>query len=100
MLKNLVLSEVEFNEFRQFCRERGFDLSYFGPEFSGSKEEIERHQFDSPKVIKLVKRRFAFRGTPYDVAIWQREKWMSNLSEIYSEFLSWKQKQSGLSQMH
>jgi len=92
MAQNLVLPEVEFDEFKRYCRGKGFDLSYFGPEISGSKEEIECHQFDSPKVIKLRKLRFAFRGIPYDVAEWQQEKWVSNLSEIQSEFLSWRQK--------
>lgn len=92
MLENLVLSETEFNEFKQFCRGKGFDLSYFGPELSGSKEEIEHHQFSSPKVIRLRKHRLTFKGIPYDVAEWQQEKWASNLSEIQSEFLSWRQK--------
>ena len=61
MAKNLVLSEAEFDEFKQYCHEKGFDLSYFGPDISGSKEEIERYQFDGPKVIKVKRRRFSFR---------------------------------------
>jgi hypothetical protein len=88
----LVLSEAEFVEFKQYCREKGFDLSYFSSDISGSEEEIERYQFDSPKVIKLKRRRFSFSGTPYDVAEWQQEKWASNLSEIQSDYLSWRQK--------
>ena len=92
MAKNLVLSEAEFVEFKQYCREKGVDLSYFGPEILGSKEEIEHYQFSRPQVIKLRKRRFTFQGIPYDVAEWQQEQWASNLSEIQSEFLSWRQK--------
>ena len=67
---NLVLSEAEFDEFKQYCHEKGVDLSYFGPEILGSKEEIERYQFSSPQVMKLRKRRFTFQGIPYDVAEW------------------------------
>ena len=92
MASNLVLSEAEFDEFKQYCHEKGFDLSYFSSDISGSKEEIERYQFDGPKVIKLKRRRFSFSGTPYDVAEWQQEKWASNLSEIQSDYLSWRQK--------
>jgi len=58
----------------------------------GSKEKIEHYQFSKPQVIKLRKRRFTFQGIPYDVAEWQQEKWASNLSEIQSDFLSWRQK--------
>ncbi len=54
--ENLVLSEAEFDEFRQYCHEKGFDLSYFGPEILGSKEEIGHYQFSRPQVIKLRKR--------------------------------------------
>ena len=92
MAQNLVLSEAEFEEFRQYCSGKEFDLAYFGPDISGSKEEIEHYQFDGPKVIKLKRRRFSFSGTPYDVAEWQQEKWASNLSEIQSDYLSWRQK--------
>ena len=94
MVINPVLSESEFDEFKQYCHEKGVDLSYFGPEILGSKEEIEHYQFSRPQVIKLRKRRFTFQGTPYDVAEWQEEKWDSNLSEIQSDFLSWRQKSS------
>ena len=92
MAKNLVLSEAEFDEFKQYCHEKGFDLSYFGPEILGSKEEIEHYQFSRPQVIKLRKSRFNFQGIPYDVAEWQQEKWASNLPEIQSEFLVWRPK--------
>jgi len=94
MVKNMVLSEAETDEFKQYCHENGFDLYYFGPDISGSKEEIENYPFSRPQVIKLRKRRFTFQGTPYDVAEWQEEKWDSNLSEIQSDFLSWRQKSS------
>ena len=86
MAENLVLSEAEFDEFKQYCREKGFDLSYFGPEILGSKEEIEHYQFSRPQVIKLRKRRFTFQGIPYDVAEWQQERWDSSLSQIQDEF--------------
>ncbi len=86
MTENLVLPENEFTEFKQYCRERGFDLSYFSGEISGSKGEIEQHQFDSPQVIKLTKHRFTFRGVPYTVAEWQQEKWRSCFPEIREEF--------------
>ena len=61
MAKNLVLSEAEFDEFKQYCHEKGVDLSYFGPEILGSKEDIEHYQFSRPQVIKLRKRRFTFQ---------------------------------------
>ena len=86
MAKNLVLSEAEFVEFKQYCREKGFDLSYFGSDISGSKEEIERYQFDGLKVIKIKKRRFSFSGTPYDVAEWQQQKWLTDLPGLRDEF--------------
>jgi len=85
MAKNLVLSEAEFVEFKQYCREKGFDLSYFGSEILGSKEEIEHYQFSRPQVIKLRKRRFTFQGIPYDVAEWQQERWDSSLPQIQDE---------------
>ncbi len=88
MAQNLVLSEAEFEEFRQYCRGKGFDLTYFSPEVSGSKEEIERYQFDTPKVIKLKKHRFSFSGTPYDVAEWQQQKWLTSLPGLRDDFLT------------
>jgi len=86
MGNNLVLSKVEFVDFKQCCREKGFDLSYFGPDISGSKEEIERYQFDGLQVIKLKRHRFSFSGTPYDVAEWQQQKWLTSLPELRDEF--------------
>jgi hypothetical protein len=86
--KNWVLSEAEFDEFKQYCHGKGFDLSYFGPDISGSKGEIERHQFDGLKVIKLKRRRFSFIGTPYDVAEWQHYKWLTSLPGLRDEFLT------------
>ena len=55
MSKNMVLLETEFDEFKQYCKEKGFDLSYFSGEISGSKEKIRAYRFDKPKVIKLKK---------------------------------------------
>jgi hypothetical protein len=86
MTENLVLSEAEFDRFRRFCYEKGFDLSYYSPEISGTKEEIERHHFDNTKVIKLRKRRFGFEGIPYDVAEWQQESWQRSLPELRDMF--------------
>ena len=86
MAKNVLLSEAEFDDFESYCRKKGVDLSYFSGEISGSKEEIEQHQFDGPQVIKLTRHRFTFRGVPYTVAEWQQEKWRSCLSEIQEEF--------------
>ena len=86
MAKNLLLSEAEFDDFQRYCREKGVDLSYFSGEISGSKQGIERHQFDDPQVIKLTRHRFTFGGVPYTVAEWQQEKWRSCFSEIREEF--------------
>jgi len=85
--ENLVLSEAEFDDFKQYCHDKGFDLSYFGPEIVGSKEEIEHHQFSRPQVIKLRKRRFTFHGIPYDVAEWQQERWESSLPQVRRRIL-------------
>ena len=87
MTENLVLEEAEFEQFRQYCRTKGFDLSYFHcSEITGLKEEIARHQFDSPKVIKLRKRWLGFAGIPYDVSEWQQESWRTNLPGLKDEF--------------
>ena len=86
MVKNLVLSEAKFDDFQRYCREKGFDLSYFCSDISGSKGEIERHQFDGPKVIKLKRHRFSFSGTPYDVDEWQQYKWLIDLPGLRDEF--------------
>ncbi len=87
-LKNLLLPENDFAKFKQYCGEKGFDLSYSSPEISGLKEEIEWHQFDGPQVIKLTRGQFTFIGVPYTVAEWQQEKWGSRFSEIQEEFFS------------
>ena len=89
---NLILSQAEFDEFKQHCREKGFDLSYFSAAISGSRKEIEQYQFESPKVIKLRKRLIGFEGTPYDVAEWQREKWIRTLQQIQEEFFKGRRK--------
>jgi hypothetical protein len=86
MTENLLLEEADFKEFRQHCRSKGFDLSYYCSEISGAKEEIARYQFDTPKVIKLRKRRFGFVGLPYDVAEWQQESWHNSLPKLKEEF--------------
>lgn len=88
MTENLLLEEAEFEKFRQHCRSKGFDLSYYCSEISGSKEEITGHKFDGPKVIKLRKRRFGFAGIPYDVAEWQQESWRRNLPTLREEFFT------------
>jgi len=95
MAQNIVLAEAEFEKFRQFCRARGFDLCYYSPEISGSEKEIESYPFDSPKVIKLRKRRFGFQGTPYDVAAWQGEKWASSLWQLWDKFRKGEKGQGG-----
>ena len=84
--KNLVLSERDFNDFQNFCREKGFDLSYFSSEISGSAKEIEQIQFSEPQVIKLIKHRFTSVGVPYSVAEWQQDKWRSQFSEVQENF--------------
>ena len=86
MAKNVLLSEAEFDDFQSYCRKKGFDLCYFSGGISGSKEEIEQHQFSRPQVMKLRKRRFTFQGIPYDVAEWQQERWDSSLPQIQDEF--------------
>ena len=86
MTENMVLEEVDFEKFRQYSRTKGFDLCYFCPEISGSKEAITCHKFDSPKVIKLRKRRFSFEGIPYNVAEWQQESWHRSLPKLKEEF--------------
>jgi hypothetical protein len=86
--KNLILSESDFNDFQSYCREKAFDLSYSSVDkISGSMKEIEQHQFDEPKVIKLVKHRFEFIGIPYTVAEWQQDKWRSQFAEMKDDFL-------------
>jgi hypothetical protein len=37
---NLVLSEAEFVEFKQYCREKGFDLSYFALNFRAQRKKL------------------------------------------------------------
>ncbi|MBA7478648.1 hypothetical protein ES707_14076 [subsurface metagenome] len=92
---NLVLIESKFCEFQRFCRQNGFDLCYFEPGISGSKEDIERHQFDRPKVIKLKRHRFTSEGIPYDVAVWQQDKWRTMLPQLKDKFCKGK-KEAGM----
>jgi len=84
--KNLVLMESEFAEFQEFCRNRGFDLSYYSGEVTGSKREIESYPFNGPRVVRLRKGLFAYRGVPYDVAEWQKNDWSHQFSRIRDEF--------------
>ena len=88
--QNLILSEAEFDEFQRYCREKGFDLSYFvsyfSSEISGSRKAIERHQFDEPKVITLIRRRFTSICVPYIGAEWQQDKWRNQFKEIQQKF--------------
>lgn len=89
---NLILSEIEFGTFQRYCREKGFDLSYFSSGILGSRQEIEQHQFDGFQVIKLVKRGFAYEGIPYAVAEWQQHDWRNHFLEIREGFLEKAQK--------
>lgn len=86
--ENLVLTETEFVLFQRFSRDKGFDLSYFGLDISGSKKYIESQHFDVPKVIKIKRQRFDYAGVPYDVAEWQSEKWNATFSQLRLEFLN------------
>ena len=85
-MENLLLNEAEFDEFKRFCRNKGFDLSYYISEISGPKEEVERYPFDSPEVIKPRKRRVGFAGIPYDVAEWQSENCKAQVSVLKEKF--------------
>ena len=38
--KNLVLSEAEFDEFKQYCHEKGFDLSYLALKFWAQRKKL------------------------------------------------------------
>ena len=84
--QNLILFEAEFDEFQRYCRQNGFDLSYYISSISGSKKEIQQQKFDEPVVIKLIKHRFTSVGIPYTVAEWQQDKWRSQFSEIQENF--------------
>ena len=84
--KNLILSEAKFDEFQRYCREKGFDLSYYSSKISGSEKEIQQQKFDEPKVIKLIKRRFTSIGIPYTVAEWQQDRWHNQFKEIQESF--------------
>jgi hypothetical protein len=82
--ENLVLPEVEFSAFQRFCRDKGFDLSYYGPEINGG--EFGTYQSDSPRVIKIKRRRFSSVGVPYGVAEWQQVEWSITLPRLKDEF--------------
>ena len=85
--KNLILSDLEFDDFKRFCSERGFDLSYYSVDFFDSINEMKRYEFGDPYVIKLVKHRFTVTGIPYTVAEWQQEEWRRQLPEVQRDFL-------------
>jgi hypothetical protein len=89
---NLILSETEFGDFQRYCREKGFDLSYFSSGILGSRKEIEQHQIDDFQVIKLIKHKFAYTGIPYSVAEWQQDKWRNQFLEIQEDFIKNKTK--------
>ncbi len=88
--ENIVLPEAEFCEFKRFYRRCGFDLCYFSPEIAGSKENIERHQFDNPKVIKLIGHQLGSIGISYDVAEYEQKSFRAALPELMNEFLKCK----------
>ena len=89
---NLILTEIEFDDFQRYCREQGFDLSYFSSKISGTRKEIGQHQFDDFQVIKLIKHKFAYTGIPYSVAEWQTDKWRNQFAEIKGDFFKKKTK--------
>jgi hypothetical protein len=84
--ENLILSETEFDKFQRYCRENGFDLSYYSSSFSGSEKEIQQQKFDEPVAIKLIKHRFTSVGKPYTVAEWEQVRWHNQFKEIQQEF--------------
>lgn len=82
--ENVVLPEAEFDAFQRFCRDKGFDLSYYGPEIDGGKVGV--YQSAGSKVIKVKRRRFSSVGVSYDVAEWQQEEWSTVLPRLKDEF--------------
>jgi len=84
--ENLILSETEFDEFQRYCREKLFDLSYYGSSISGSEKEIQQQKFGEPAVVKLLKHRFTSIGIPYTVAEWEQVRWHNQFKEIQREF--------------
>ena len=93
--ENLILSETEFDEFQRYCREKGFDLSYYSSSISGSIKEIQQQKFDEPAVIKLLKHRFTSIGIPYKVAEWEQVRWHNQFKEIQREFFKNKKSTMG-----
>jgi hypothetical protein len=86
MTKNLVLAEREFDDFKRLCRKKGFDLSYYGPQISGSIKEMKNTNLDGSRVILLSKHWFINHGVPYSVAEWQQEKWCNNRPDLEDKF--------------
>lgn len=85
--KNLVLSEEQFDKFQKYCKEKGFDLSYFSDLGSMGMKELENYQLEkAPRVAKLQKRRFGSKCKIYDVAEWERKDWSNTFPVLYEEF--------------
>jgi len=73
-VRNLLIPEEYFEEFKLYCREAGFDLCYFSSEITDSLRGIENYKFDRTYPIRLKKKRFGYCGIPYAVAEWQQEQ--------------------------
>ncbi|OIO47064.1 MAG: hypothetical protein AUJ31_00510 [Parcubacteria group bacterium CG1_02_39_15] len=90
--KILILEEQEFERFRKYCKERGFDLSYKRGEdikisrFSSNEKrraELEREAVNRDS--KIVKRQNQ-KATFYDIAEYEKERWNNAFQEICEEF--------------
>jgi len=90
--KILILEEPEFERFRKYCKEKGFDLSYIrGGDFKisrfssneNTRRELEREarRRDS-KIVKLRSRKAVF----YDVAEYEKGRRDNAFEEIYEKF--------------
>lgn len=88
----LILEEREFEEFRKFCKEKGFDLSYIRveevkiPRFSSKekiKKELEKQALErNSRAVKLQSQKATF----YDVGEYGKERWNNAFQEICEEF--------------
>ena len=90
--KILILEEQEFERFRKYCKEKGFDLSYIrGEDFKISRfssNENTRRELEKEAVnrnSKIVKRQ-NWKASFYDVAEYEKERWDNAFLEIYEEF--------------
>jgi hypothetical protein len=86
--ENFVLNEADFYEFQKFCKQKGFDLCYFGPEIFGSEKYFKSYPFITPQIIKLYGHGSNSKGVPYDVALQQEEKWTLVFPQLRAEFLA------------